>query len=224
MSVTGSAASPDLNCLKGKISSLSPYAVDKTLSVEGAGADAKAVGDALEGKVGYSAVVDNLTTSDTNAPLSANQGVVLKRSISEAKTEMTMAIETVNNAAKAAQNTADSAMSAATDARNYAGNALTTVQDELSKKAEAYSFYGRLPVGGWSSTAPYTQSIAVEGLLATDEPFVDVYLEDVEDGTAILEAFTLVGRLSVSANNTVTAYCYGEAPAVAIPLMFRVVR
>lgn len=44
MSVTGSAASPDLNCLKGRISSLS---IDNTLSVAGACADAKAVGEAL---------------------------------------------------------------------------------------------------------------------------------------------------------------------------------
>lgn len=80
-----------------------------------------------------------------------------------------------------------------------------------------------LPASGWSGSAPYTQTISVEGVLATDDPFVDVYLEGVSDGTAILEAWMLVGRLS-TADGSITAYCYEEVPTVDIPIILKVVR
>lgn len=51
--------------------------VDPTLSVEGKPADAKAVGDALNTKLGSGDVVDNLQSEATNLPLSAKQGKVL---------------------------------------------------------------------------------------------------------------------------------------------------
>jgi hypothetical protein len=49
--------------------------LDPTLSIEGMAADAKAVGDT---KISYTDVVDNLTSTSTNLPLSANQGKVLQ--------------------------------------------------------------------------------------------------------------------------------------------------
>ena len=81
MSVTGSASSANQNVLRGKIKSLSPYAIDPTLSVEGASADAKAVGEALDKKVAYMDIVDDLTTNDSERVLSAKQGVELKKSV-----------------------------------------------------------------------------------------------------------------------------------------------
>lgn len=48
MSLTGSAAEvTNLNVLRGKISSVSPYAIDTSLTVEGAAAEAKAAGVAI---------------------------------------------------------------------------------------------------------------------------------------------------------------------------------
>ena len=128
MSVTGSASSADnLKVLKGKIASLSPYAVDPTLSVEGSAADAKAVGDALEKKVGYTDIVDNLTTSDADKPLSAKQGVALKKQMDNLKAEteetvtqtQTAAQKAVSDAMKA-QNSAESAQEAAEIAQEAA--------------------------------------------------------------------------------------------------------
>lgn len=97
------------------------------------------------------------------------------------------------------------------------------VGDALAKKAETVSYKTTLPASGWSGSAPFTQSVSVSGIYEVDEPFVDVYLEGVSDGTAILEAWMCVGRVS-TANGSITAYCYEEKPATDIPIILKVVR
>lgn len=52
--------------------------LDTTLSIEGMAADAKAVGDI---KISYTDVVDNLVSTSTKLPLSANQGRLIKNSL-----------------------------------------------------------------------------------------------------------------------------------------------
>lgn len=93
----------------------------------------------------------------------------------------------------------------------------------LNTKAETASYKTTLLASGWSGSAPYTQTVNVSGILATDEPFIDVYLEGVSDGTAIIEAWAVVGRVS-TANDSITAYCYEEKPEVDIPVLMKVVR
>ena len=133
MSVTGSASSTNnLNVLRGKIASLSPYALDQTLSVAGSAADAKAVGDALEKKVGFTDIVDNLNTNDPDLPLSAKQGVALKNSIAQVQVLTEEAIGLVQDEARVAKNTADSAKTAAEDAQNYANTAQETAEAKMS--------------------------------------------------------------------------------------------
>lgn len=89
--------------------------------------------------------------------------------------------------------------------------------------ASTASYRCTFPVSGWSDSAPYTQTVAAPGILATDNPFVDVYLAGIEDGTAIIEAWIVVGRVETS-NDSVTAYCYEEKPEVDIPIILKVVR
>lgn len=62
--------------LKGKIVSIP--AVDKTFLKEGYSADAKLTGEELNARVKKTDIVDNLTSADTDKPLSARQGKVLK--------------------------------------------------------------------------------------------------------------------------------------------------
>lgn len=167
MSVTGSAGSTNLNVLRGKIRSLSPYAVDPTLSIEAAAADAKAVGLALDKKVERSWVVDDLTTKDPEMVLSANQGVVIKDSIynlklsvneslsgmrqdiSELETSITGAqnsANVANNAANAAQTTADSKVApdgsvAMTADFNMGNNRINNVSDPEEENDAANKKY-----------------------------------------------------------------------------------
>lgn len=80
---------------------------------------------------------------------------------------------------------------------------------------------------GWSNSVPYTQTIIVNGLLASDEPFVDVDFSIVEsagDALYILENWQNIGRLTVSADNTLTVYCYEEKAVCNIPILLKVVR
>lgn len=84
-------------------------------------------------------------------------------------------------------------------------------------------FTAALPVSGWSETAPYTQTVSVEGIEVADEPFIDVYLTDVDNEVDIIESWGCVDRV-VSGDGSITAYCYSDVPAVDIPMIFKVVR
>lgn len=101
-------------------------------------------------------------------------------------------------------------------------------KDEIEKlkndKAETDTYKCILVTGGWSDAAPYTQTVFVDGLLSTDYPFVDIDLSEVADAQSVIEGWNMVGRLTVSGDNSIIAYCYEEAPAVDIPIVFKVVR
>ena len=126
MSLEGYAEAPNnLNVLRGKIANLSPYALDKTLSVEGAGAESKAVGDALAKKVNISDIVNDLATLDTDKPLSAAQGVALKSFINELIGTSEVRGENITTA----QATADNAQTAAFNAQATADTAATAAEE-----------------------------------------------------------------------------------------------
>lgn len=126
MSLEGYAeAVNNLNVLRGKISNLSPYALDKTLSAEGVSADAKAVGDALEKKVSYSDIVNDLVTLDTDKPLSAAQGVALMQYVND----LIGTSEVMGESITTAQSTADNAQTAAFNAQATADTAATTAEE-----------------------------------------------------------------------------------------------
>lgn len=91
-------------------------------------------------------------------------------------------------------------------------------------KAETEIYKGTFLTTGWSETAPFTQTVSVEGLLSTDYPFVDIDLSDVADAMPVIEGWTLVGRVTISGDDKVTAYCYEEVPVVDLPVVFKVVR
>ena len=91
-------------------------------------------------------------------------------------------------------------------------------------KASTATYKGTFSASRWSGSVPFTQNITVEGILSTDYPFVDIDLSEVENATAVIDGWAMVGRCTVSADNTVIAYCYEEKPAVDIPIIFKVVR
>lgn len=105
---------------------------------------------------------------------------------------------------------------------------LTILQADNSqqevKLITSSSFFGTFLNSNWSAEAPFTQTITVNGLLKTDNPIIDVNMENVNDIDAVLEQYTYVGRVTVSEDNTITAYCYGKKPTIDIPIIFKVVR
>lgn len=77
MSVDGAIKNSEV--IKGKITAIP--SIDKTLTKANKCADAKVTGEALDKKVNIMDVVDNLTTEDSSKPLSARQGVEIKKKL-----------------------------------------------------------------------------------------------------------------------------------------------
>lgn len=72
-----------------------------------------------------------------------------------------------------------------------------------------------LPASGWSAAVPYTQTVAVAGVTASDAPVVGI---SIAEGTAAPDvklqnkAWSCVDR-AVTGAGTVTFYCYNKKPA-----------
>lgn len=95
----------------------------------------------------------------------------------------------------------------------------------LSTKATTALYTATLLASGWSgSAAPYTQTVSVTGILATDTPIADVVL-DQSTPTALtqIEAWMSVSKIE-TADGSITATCFEELPAIDIPIQLKVVR
>jgi len=71
-----------------------------------------------------------------------------------------------------------------------------------------------LTATGWSSSAPYTQTVNVAGITETDRPIVSLYLPDgITAANVDLQekAFDCVNR-AVSGAGKITVYCYKKKP------------
>ena len=131
-------------------------------------------------------------------------------------------------AADNAQTAADNAQVAADNAQTAAANAQATADNAAPKeyvdaKRKVFSF--TLTVNDWvGDAAPYTQTIGIEGILATDMPhYSAVYSEDQETRLTQKEAYALVDDLD-TADGSVTVTCFEEKPAVNIPIQMEVNR
>ena len=98
--------------------------------------------------------------------------------------------------------------------------------DHTGVYARTSMYSATFVAGGWSSEAPYTQTVTVDGILGSDNPFVDIILSGVEteeESAAIMESWCMVGRIT-TANGSVTATCFSEVPTVNISIQLKVVR
>lgn len=115
----------------------------------------------------------------------------------------------------------------ASDAVNkeFVDNKETSIMAEVSKKAETDSYSATFSDDEWIYDDKfYMQSVTVPGVLSSDNPLVDINLSDVSDHTSVIENWTLVGRVVVTADNRVVAYCYEDKPEIDIPIILKVVR
>lgn len=76
----------------------------------------------------------------------------------------------------------------------------------------------------WSGNGPYTQSVTVSGILASDMPHITpVYSSDNATALAQKEAWACVSK-AVAAANSITFACFEDKPATAIPIQIEVMR
>ena len=77
---------------------------------------------------------------------------------------------------------------------------------------------------GWTGSGPYTQTVAVAGVLATDMPHVaPVYDADNTTAQAQREAWGCVSR-GVAAAGGIQFTCFEDKPETAIPIQIEVMR
>jgi hypothetical protein len=76
----------------------------------------------------------------------------------------------------------------------------------------------------WSGTsAPYTKTVSVSGILSTDTPIIDVVMSGTySTDEARIEAWGHIYR-AVTADGSITFYAI-EKPAVSLPIQIKVVR
>lgn len=77
---------------------------------------------------------------------------------------------------------------------------------------------------GKEESGEYTQTVAVTGILASDNPIVDVVLDSSKTvALQQLEAWSYISKIE-TADGSITVTCLEEAPTVAIPIQLKVVR
>lgn len=92
--------------------------------------------------------------------------------------------------------------------------------------ASVVNFTFGLDPNSWSSTIPYTQTAAVNGVLASDTPIVDMKFYDgdsVETVLSRLECWACVTEV-VAGDGSITIRCYEEKPPVWFAIKGVIVR
>lgn len=99
------------------------------------------------------------------------------------------------------------------------------VFDYADTKATVSTYQAVLAADGWEGeSAPYTQTVEVEGMLEEDSPIVDIVQSDLPAAAAEeLKEWGYISRITAG-EDSVTAVCYADRPTVDLNLQFKVVR
>lgn len=95
---------------------------------------------------------------------------------------------------------------------------------KLAPNSVSKVFSGTLTVAGWQETAaPFSQAVTISGVLATDEPIIDLVPSDTY--TTAIEEDTVWGNIyrAVTTADTITFYAK-EKPTVALNFKARCIR
>lgn len=137
------------------------------------------------------------------------------------------AVDAARAEAKAYTDAAQAEAGAYTDTAKAEANAYT---DTAKAEAKSYTDSKRLTKTAtitttWSgSAAPYTQEVAVSGILASDLPHITpVYSTTNATAIAQKEAWNCVSK-AVTAADKLTFTCFEDKPTTAIPIQIEVIR
>lgn len=154
-------------------------------------------------------IANNLTTDQEGMVLDARQGKALSDKITQLSTSASGALTPASIANDLKTNDTSKVLSAAQGA---------ALENKKAEKPVVYSF--TLGSNRWSSSAPYTQEVAVAGVLASDIPFLYVDMSgvsSVDSGVELREAWMYVDRIVVGSGKF-TAYCYEDKPSADVPV------
>lgn len=110
--------------------------------------------------------------------------------------------------------------------KSYVDTAVSDAIGTVKKYSDAKHTHATttLSASGWSSTAPYTLSVLVSGVQATDSPHVSpVYDTDLDTALAQQEAWGMVSK-AVAGSGSITFTCFEDKPSVDIPVQVEVNR
>ena len=90
--------------------------------------------------------------------------------------------------------------------------------------AKHAEFTVSLSASGWTGSGPFTQTVALKGVLVSDRPHWDVVLSsNTAEAVAELEAFSVVDDLD-TANGSVVFTCLQEKPTTSLTIQMEVNR
>lgn len=190
--------------LKGSLYKETIANLDKTLTVEGLAADAKAVGDALN----KLAPADNLTTDDASKPLSARQGKLLDEKLTFEVSELRGEIKDTDVGKVKA--TADEALEKASSAKVIAENAQMQVENAL--EMVVWTVNGVAPDRNHNINVSTDSSLTLENIPA-DAKAVGEALK--KGGGAVDASLSVLG---MAADAYMTGYRLTELEAKVIEL------
>ena len=138
------------------------------------------------------------------------------------------AVNAAANAASTAQSTANGAVTAAGNAASAAAaaaGASVAAQETANSKALKVPFTAQLTASGWTGdTAPYTQTVALEGIMEEDDPYYGpVYSGDISQRIQERTAFGCIDDLDTS-ENSVTFTCFENKPVTDLTVQMEVFR
>lgn len=83
---------------------------------------------------------------------------------------------------------------------------------------------GTLSSGGWSASAPYTQTLKISNIKSSDVPVISCgnpTTLSADNYKALGKAYSFIDR-AVTNNGSITFYCYRKKPTVDVPLFIKI--
>ncbi len=126
------------------------------------------------------------------------------------------------------QNAVTMSLSSKVDSSSLATVATSGSYNDLSNKPTIPSvanYTVTLLSSGWTgSSAPYTQTVSVSGILSTDKAFADVALsDDTSTAQNQLTNWAYVSKM-VTSNDSITATCFDSKPSIDLNVSLMSIR